>query len=332
MLDNLFENFHNYICSINSFSDELSDNLILFPYTFTENTSSFNHTNAYTPELSQLNLNEEDEDGLKRFISLQEIYNFLNKILGEEEIKNIFNNSKNLENKQHYIFMKNKKKFIKKKNLNEDIKYNIKKRGRKTNKTKNKIHNKESPDNILRKIKNRLFKYIWIFLNKILNLEGDKKLAKLNYVKNISSLQREREINCLDMKLKDIFSSDISEKYKKRPKDYNKKIIDDIINEIPKNENEKEYKTKIFALNLTYRDFINLFTNKINISYLVQQNEESELIDVDLIKSSLYDIKYFIREEKINTKMIIFVCFYFIYLILKDIIILNKKENKKKKK
>ena len=70
--------------------------------------------------------------------------------------------------------------------------------------------------------------------------------------------------------------------------------------------------------------------NKINISYLVQQNEESELIDVDLIKSSLYDIKYFIREEKINTKMIIFVCFYFIYLILKDIIILNKKENKKK--
>ena len=70
--------------------------------------------------------------------------------------------------------------------------------------------------------------------------------------------------------------------------------------------------------------------NKINISYLVQQNEESELIDVDLINNSLYDIKYFIREEKINTKMIIFVCFYFIYLILKDIIILNKKENKKK--
>ena len=70
--------------------------------------------------------------------------------------------------------------------------------------------------------------------------------------------------------------------------------------------------------------------NKINISYLVQQNEESELIDVDLIKSSLYDIKYFIREKKINTKMIIFVCFYFIYLMLKDIIILNKKENKKK--
>ena len=133
------------------------------------------------------------------------------------------------------------------------------------------------------------------------------------------------------MKLKDIFSSDISEKYKKRPKDYNKKIIEDIINEIPKNENElKEYKTKIFSLNITYRDFINLFMKKINISYLVQQNEESELIDVDLIKSSLYDIKYFIREEKINTKMIIFVCFYFIYLILKDIIILNKKENKKK--
>ena len=206
----------------------------------------------------------------------------------------------------------------------------LKKRGRKTNKTKNKIHNKESPDNILRKIKNRLFKYIWIFLNKILNLEGDKKLVKLNYVKNISSLQRERKIDCLDMKLKDIFSSDISEKYIKRPKDYNKKIIEDIINEIP-NENElKEYKTKIFSLNITYRDFINLFMKKINISYLVQQNEESELIDVDLIKSSLYDIKYFIREEKINNKMIIFVCFYFIYLILKDIIILNKKENKKK--
>ena len=125
------------------------------------------------------------------------------------------------------------------------------------------------------------------------------KLVKLNYVKNISSLQRERKIDCLDMKLKDIFSSDISEKYKKRKKDYNKKIIEDIINEIPKNENElKEYKTKIFSLNITYRDFINLFMNKINISYLVQQNEESELIDIDLINNSLYDIKYFIREEK----------------------------------
>jgi len=72
-----------------------------------------------------------------------------------------------------------------------------------------------------------LFKCIWLFLNKILNLEDDKKLVKLNYVKNISSLQRERKIDCLDMKLKDIFSSDISEKYIKRPKDYNKKIIED---------------------------------------------------------------------------------------------------------
>ena len=117
MLDNVIENFHNFICSINSFSDDLSDNLISFPYTFTENTSPHTHTNAYTPELSQLNLNEEDDDGLKRFISLQEIYNFLNIILGEEEIKNIFNNSKNLENKQHYNFMKNKKNFIKKKKI-----------------------------------------------------------------------------------------------------------------------------------------------------------------------------------------------------------------------
>ena len=139
------------------------------------------------------------------------------------------------------------------------------------------------------------------------------------------------------MKLKDIFSSDISEKYKKRPKDYNKKIIEDIINEIPKNENElKEYKTKIFSLNITYRDFINLFMNKINISYLVQQNEESELIDVDLIKSSLYDIKYFIREEKINTKMIIFVCFYLFnierYYNLKQKRKQKKKEIKENKK
>ena len=171
-------------------------------------------------------MDEEDDDGLKRFIPLPEIYIFLSKILGEDEIKNIFKNAKNIENKQHYIFMKNKKNSLKK-NLNEDIKYNIKKRGRKTNKTKNKIHNKESPDNILRKIKNRLFKYIWLFLNKILNLPDDKKLVKLNYVKNISSLQRERKIDCLDMKLKDIFSSDISEKYIKRPKDYNKKIIED---------------------------------------------------------------------------------------------------------
>lgn len=115
MLDNVIENFHNFICSINSFSDDPSDNLISFPYTFTENTSSFNHTNAYTPELSQLNLDEEDDDGLKRFIPLPEIYIFLSKILGEDEIKNIFKNAKIIENKQHYIFMKNKKNSLKKK-------------------------------------------------------------------------------------------------------------------------------------------------------------------------------------------------------------------------
>jgi hypothetical protein len=219
--------------------------------------------------------------------------------MSEQSIQKIFNEGKNVENSQHYNFLKNKRKNIIKGCSNEDINIAQTKRGRKTNQRKNsKRHGKKSPDNIYRKIKHRLLKYALKFLNKILDLKGDNKLVKLNYVKNISKLEREKNLMYLNMSLKDIFSSDISNKYSKRKKTFNKDKIEEIINEVPLFEDQTNHYTKQFAFKLKYRDFINLFTKKKKVLDIVQTYDNSAFIKCELIEKSLYDITDFIKDEK----------------------------------
>ena len=176
------------------------------------------------------------------------------------------NNCKELFIKEKQIENKNKIKSQK----SSDIK-----RGRKSNDIKNiGIHNKMVPDNIIKKIKAKIFEYPIIFLNNILNNhKGENKLFKLDY-KFINRLNREQDLQFLQMKLKDLFSKEISPKYitTKRQKDSNKKYIEKIL------KNQKD-NTILFVFNMTFRDWLDLFTFKKNIKEIIIN---SEYLDKDI--------------------------------------------------
>ena len=149
------------------------------------------------------------------------------------------------------------------KNDEEKIKEKIK-RGRKPTKQKRETHDKRSPDNIIRKVKVFIFKFILLFLNNIIN-ENIKykkiKLLKLDY-KFINRIKADQELKILNMSLKELFSNDISPKFKNKcPKDYNKEIIarilkdaDDII---------------LFSFDMTLRDWLDIFTFKKSVKDIV---------------------------------------------------------------
>jgi hypothetical protein len=100
-------------------------------------------------------------------------------------------------------------------NNNLDDKKEKNKRGRKPKNTASllKGHDKYSDDNMIKKIKSKLFEYSGRFLNKMLekyNEKGKNVLMQLDYKKYIDRLNREQDLKFLNMSLKDLFSNDIS--------------------------------------------------------------------------------------------------------------------------
>ena len=205
-----------------------------------------------------------------------------NYIIDKIQNKEIKNKLKNFE--LDFSFLSKKKKrggdellnvIIK----NEEEKSQKKKRGRKSNKNSNKIHDRKTPDNIIKKIKAISFKYILIFLNNLLKVatKSDIKFRKINY-KYVNMLNRNFEFQLLSMKLKDLLSLEISPKYIKTIKDYNKNIIEYIENRSGNNIENNPYYILNFVLNITYREWLNLFTGKKNLSELSNDSEFNEMI------------------------------------------------------
>ena len=120
------------------------------------------------------------------------------------------------------------------------------------------------------------------------------KLLPLDY-KYVNNLQKEKDLNFLNMNLKDLFSKEISPKYKnKYSKDYNKKIIEKIL----KNGND----IILFAFKITLSDWLDIFTlkksvkdiiNKYNNNHTDKENLiekiEQSLICVDKILNKIVD-------------------------------------------
>ena len=179
------------------------------------------------------------------------------------------------------------------KSENEKEKNNIHKRGRKTNEIKDiGVHNKMVPDNIIKKIKAKIFEYSIIFLNNILNKNksGDK-LYKLDY-QFINRLNREEDLKFLNMKLKDLFSKEISPKYitKERQKDWNKRFIERIL----KNQSDN---TILFVFNIDFRDWLDLFTLKKNINdIIIKYDYLDKDIDCERIQKSLFGVDKFLNK------------------------------------
>ena len=134
-------------------------------------------------------------------------------------------------------------------------------------------HNKFCYDNITRKLKGLLINnYILNFVNTIIK-EGEKSKSIKKREKNnkleenkisvlvkinqeiIENIDREYNLNLLNLELKEIYSNNITPKIKNLKKDYNKKLIDKIY---LNNKNKKA----INIFNKALNQYINHLTNK----------------------------------------------------------------------
>ena len=167
------------------------------------------------------------------------------------------------------------------------------KRGRKIEKENKyrKEHNKYSENNIIIKIKSKLLLYALQFLNKLLknnnNRKNTYKLYKLDY-KYSQRLKKEEDLKILDMSLKDIFSFDISSKYKHKSYKFNKNTIKKII----KHKELKNYQAIMFAFNLKFREWIDLFTYQKTVNQLINNDDKrNETFINEIEKNIVYAVE-----------------------------------------
>jgi len=145
-------------------------------------------------------------------------------------------------------------------------------------------HNKDCPDNIIKKIKAFFFssviEYVQTFINRY---KTGIKLLTLDY-KNVNKLEKK-----LEATLQDLISLDISSKYRNHEnnKDWNKKMIKNVL------EKEQNNAIIISLLKMSFDKWIDIFTYKKHWIYN---------IEIKGIKSFLEKI----QEETIFYKVIFY--------------------------
>ena len=210
----------------------------------------------------------------------EDIQKFINKENGfSEDIINLINDCK-LPNEYYEhlnIFYINKKRKRNIETINTILEKDLTK-GRITNadKINGKYgkHDKYEPDNIIKKCKRIFISYAIQHINIYINKEKKYELLlDLEYA-YINKLKKDSELELLSMKLKDIASKDISSKYKSKDKDWNAKIIEQII------KKEKGDEKLLNLLNMTFNEWIDIFTYKKESEY----NKEINLLQTALFK------------------------------------------------
>ena len=233
-----------------------------------------------------------DNEGLKEKNNKIKIYNcknIINKLqknsYNDTIIKKINEDAITQKDKTSISLFEIKNKKRKRENKNKNNQNNIEdkediKKGRKKLEEKNEgNHKKDSQDNIIKKIKALFFtcviEYIEIFLNKYKkNYEGVIKLLKLDYAKYVNRIKKDLDLKLLDTSLKDLASLDTSQKYHKIKDIYwNKNIIKEII------EKEKDNKAINDLLNMSFNDWIDIFTYKKEWEYNIKYDKLKDFIE-----------------------------------------------------
>ena len=162
-------------------------------------------------------------------------------------------------------------------------------RKKKTDNTKRK-HDKNVPDNIIKKCKRIFFKYIIIFINSLIktyktNHQENYEFKNLSYENYVNNLKKVKEIILLNMPLKDLVSLDVSNKYASNAS-FNKEKMEKIL------EEEKDNTIINSILNMTFGEWIDVFTFKNEINYYFEFNELQDVL-IDLYNKE--DKEYFSR-------------------------------------
>ena len=266
--------------------------------------------------------------------TLNDIIKIFNEKTNQNEINEIFKTlsfSKYIEEDLQLTKKKTRRdifeydNFLLNKNVNLIDNKTEKKRGRQTTIPNRIIHDKMSPDNIIKKVKSSIFNFIRVFLNNIINLTESYSLYKIQLLKldykYVNKLKKEQEIEFLNMPIKDILSKDISPKYQtKYLTDYNKRIIEKILKNINVDENKdyknKDGKTILFVFNMTLRDWLDIFTHKKSAKNIINEynNIDIENINFEKIEKSWVGVDKLldtIRKKNDDYYMALFIiCLY----------------------
>ena len=144
-----------------------------------------------------------------------------------------------------------------------------------------KYHSKSKEDNIIQKLKVYFIKSSMAFINKryenFLVKKGQKKSRFLMKIKSIyaQTIKKEKNIEFLQIKIRDLFSCELSEKCTKINKDYNKNQINKIYEKNEANE----------IIEILDKKVEELLNNYINGDY----KDEGYFIEFDLKKNEQID-------------------------------------------
>jgi len=201
------------------------------------------------------------------------------------------------ENKKEELIL-TKKKTKPKKNIEEICTKKLGRKKKDSNETG--FHNKYSDDNSIRKLKNKIIKKILDYINSIIN---DKTKELLNFSPKglkTSNINYNKEL--FKRTLKDIFSSEISKKYRRYEVFHNKKIIEE---QLLKEKDIKKRNIYETLFNLTFLDCIE---HIIGVKKIPVLNELGTLDDIVESLNEDKNYKEFFRnfimnyESKINAK------------------------------
>ena len=367
--DDYFNNYYNYYLDESNENpknnNDLEDSLIfvspqnenniktiLLPTALEEKSTGFKTNIIYPNNMIYYKINEDQKEECPPFYSMEEILKKINETNLDQKIKDKLAQKKEvIEKSRNYASMKLIKKKRNRENEEDEEKeediipknskdfyiyvHKENKRGRKTEKnSRNYIHDKSKSDNIIKKIKDKLFKSVLTFVNKNLDLNEEYKLLKLDYNKYINKLKREVDLNLLKMPLKHFLSFEISKKYNKLP-NYNKTIIDQILNN-QENINiydNKTNKTINFIFDISFEDYIDICIGKKNLDDLMNEyGFTKDNIDYEKIKSNLNIINE-ISTEVIEKNDATYLSFFLFYLYnYKRWFFLKRGKNSSKKK
>jgi hypothetical protein len=301
----LYNNFENR----NLFEDDdeislsIRNNIPFIPDFFCKNEKVKNNSLEAKTTTLETNMNV-NENSTSKVCSFENIKKILLLADNSDDFKNLMNNLKideKLKEVEKNMTILSVRKNEPKKNAKPQ------KRGRKKSSEEMGAHNKFSDDNIIKKIKGHFLKTVIRYINGIFNMKKDG-LVILNYKKSINQIKKDNDLNILNMPIKDLLSQDITSKFKNKKNDWNKKLIESILNG---NKNNEDQKFNDFVLSMKYIEWIKIYTMQDNINYLDISEAWKEKI-----KSKMPNIKELltkIRNEEGNSYLSYFSFYLFNY-------------------
>lgn len=246
-----------------------------------DNTKRF-EMNIDNKEFEEL-FKELDQNGMILFVwNINNISEILNKnfILSENVKKNLEYLVKNECNEVKDLQNKLNNDFIDKKRYRE-----IK-------------HDKYYDNIIFKKIKTVFINEIIIFINTVIEVclneeKGDDSMNKniikdLDYESIKATLNKKKNMEILYRTIKELMSKDISPKYKTLEKDYNKKIIDELLNN---KSNDCNTEILVYVFNLKVIKWLNIFLGKTELNWNLFGEKKVEL------KKKIRRIDKYLKEE-----------------------------------